>query len=364
VLGASAVFSAAVGSYNLEVTALASAQKNVSMGYVAGTTFSGGDLNFTVAGVTAPTVTFAAGSYTLQDISTKINDAKLGVTATVVNTSDGGQRMILTSDKSGAANTFSLTSTLSPSAAPGPVPQATLASFDVTKGAFATDATMKLDGIDVSSSTNQFASTVSGMTFSAVKLGTSTVTVQNDSTKIISAAKAFVDSYNAVATTIKSNSGYNAAAKTSQAFNGDAAARSVMSSLGNSRTTTPLELSAATYKTLAELGITVQQSGQLSLDSAKLTNAISSSPTEVIKTLSAYGKSFADAITGMQNSDGAIGSRVSALNASVKHFQANQETLTARVALVEKRYRAQFTALDKYVSGMSTTSAYLSKQFA
>jgi flagellar hook-associated protein 2 len=100
------------------------------------------------------------------------------------------------------------------------------------------------------------------------------------------------------------------------------------------------------------------------LDSAKLTNVISSSPDEVIKTLSAYGKSFAEAITEMQKSDGTVGTKVNALNDSVKRFQANQETLTARLVLVEKRYRAQFTALDRYVSSMNTTSAYLSKQFA
>jgi flagellar hook-associated protein 2 len=277
--------------------------------------------------------------------------------------------MILTSSKSGAANGFSLTSTLPPSDAPGPVAQASLASFEPTtgigaKGSAAKDAVMTFDGVEVTSSTNQFTDAVSGLTFSAVKLGTATVSVQNDSGKITAAAKAFVDSYNAVATTVKSNSGYDVATKTGKAFNGDAAARSVMDSLGNSRTTTPAELSTATYKTLADLGITVQQTGQLSLDSAKLTSAISSSPDEVIKTLSAYGKSFAEAITIMQNSDGTVSTKVNALNASVKRFQATQETLTARLVLVEKRYRAQFTALDKYVSSMNTTSSYITQQFA
>ena len=369
VVGASAVSSAAIGSYNVEVTSLASAQKSVSKNYVTGTTFGAGDLKFTVGSGPEQTITFATGSNSLQDVSTRINDAKIGVTATVINTSDGGQRMVLTSSKSGAANGFSLTSTLSPSDAPGPVPQASLASFEPTtglgaKGSAAKDAVMLLDSIEVSSSTNQFTDSVSGLTFAAVKLGTATVNVQNDSAKITAAAKAFVDSYNAVATTVKSNSGFDVATKTGKAFSGDAVARSVMDSLGSSRTTMPTELSAATYKTLAELGITVQQTGQLSLDSAKLTNVISSSPDEVIKTLSAYGKSFAEAITEMQKSDGTVGTKVDALNASVKRFQANQETLTARLALVEKRYRAQFTALDRYVSSMNTTSAYLSKQFA
>jgi flagellar hook-associated protein 2 len=32
--------------------------------------------------------------------------------------------------------------------------------------------------------------------------------------------------------------------------------------------------------------------------------------------------------------------------------------------MIEKRYRAQFTALDSLISSMNTTSAYLSQQLA
>jgi flagellar hook-associated protein 2 len=363
VLDAKAVFTAATGSYGLEVTQLAAAQKNVSMGYVAGTTFSGGDITFTVGGNAAPTITLDPGSYTLAEVSTKINDAKLGVTATVVNTTGGGQRLILTSDKSGTANAFSLTSTLAPSDDAGPpvVVQASLATADPTKGTVAKNATMKLDGIDVSSSSNQFTDTVTGMTFTAVKLGTATVTVQNDSTKITAAVKAFVDAYNDVATTIKTNSGYNAATKTGQAFTGDATARGVLDTLGNARTTVPTELSAATYKALSDLGVTVLQTGQLSLDSAQLAQKISTSSTDVIQTLSAYGKSFAESVAGMQTSGGMVSNRVDSLNASVKSFKSNQEVLEYRIALIEKRYRAQFTSLDTFVSRMQSLSGSLTQ---
>lgn len=363
VLGASAVFTAATGSYDLEVTQLAAAQKNVSMGYVAGTTFSGGDLNFTVGGVAAPTLTFDPGSYTLQDISARINEAKLGVTATVVNTADGGQRMILTSDKPGTANAFSLTSTLVPTDDAGPpvAPQASLADADPTKGTVAKNATMKLDGIDISSSSNQFTDTVTGLTFTAVKLGTATVTVQNDSTKITAAVQAFVDSYNAVATTIKTNSGYNAATKTGQAFTGDATVRGVLDTLGNARTTVPTELSAATYQTLSDLGVTILQTGQLSLDSAKLAQKISTSSTDVIQTLSAYGKAFADSVSGMQTSGGMVSNRIDGLNAAIERFKDNKEVLEYRIALIEKRYRAQFTGLDTLISKMNALSGSLTQ---
>jgi flagellar hook-associated protein 2 len=363
VLDASAVFTATAGTYAVEVTQLATTQKNVSMGYVAGTTFSGGDINFTVAGVAAPTISFAPGSYTLDDIRTKINDAAVGVTATVVNTGDGGKRLILTGDKSGAANAFSVTSTLSPTDDPGPpiAAQASLASFDLAKGIAAKDATMKLDGIDVSSSTNQFTDTVTGLTFTAVKLGTATVNVQNDSAKIATAVKAFVDSYNGVVSMIKDNSNYNAATKTAQAFNGDAAARGVIETLGNVRNTVPAELSAATFKSLSDLGVTIQQTGLLSLDTAALEKAVKTSSTEVVKTLNAYGASFSSSVFNMQNSGGLVASRVSGLNNVAKNFKDNRATLELRIGLIEKRYRTQFTALDTYVSKMQSLGGSLSQ---
>ncbi len=358
VLGASAVFTATAGTYELEVTQLASAQKNVSMGYVAGTTFSGGDINFTVAGVAAPTITVAPGSYTLDEISTQINDAEVGVTATVVNTGDGGQRLILRSDETGAANDFSLTSSLTASGS-----QPSLASFDPDPlmNTVAKDATMKLDGIDISSSTNQFTETVVGLTFTAVKLGNATVSVQNDSSKISAAVKAFVDSYNDVASTIKNNSNYNASTKIAQAFNGDATARSIMETLGSVRNTEPAELSAATFKSLSELGVTITQTGSLSLDSAALDSAISTSSTEVIKTLSAYGAAFSASVMTMQSSGGLVSSRVDGLNNVLKNFKDNQATLEIRIGLIEKRYRAQFTALDTYVSKMTSLSGSLTQ---
>jgi flagellar hook-associated protein 2 len=135
---------------------------------------------------------------------------------------------------------------------------------DTLQRSVAQNAEMTIDGIAVSSSTNSFSSAIEGLTLTAVKLGQSNITVQNDATKITAAVQAFVDSYNAVATLIKSNTGYNAATKTGQPLNGDSASRSILESLGSSRTTVPASLSAATFKTLADLGVTVQQSGLLS----------------------------------------------------------------------------------------------------
>jgi flagellar hook-associated protein 2 len=363
IVSASATYSASIGSYTAEVTQLASAQKDFSVAYDSDSTFGQGTLNFTVAGNITSIPLNDQASYTLSEVGARINSAKAGVTATVITDSSGKQRMVLTGDKTGESNAFEFTSNLTPSGG-----QASLDSFDmVTVGLMrrvAQDGIMKLDGIEIASSTNSFTAGGNGLTLTAVKEGSVSISIQNDSAKIIKAAQAFVDSFNEVASLIKTNTAYDVDNKTGKPLSGDRTVRSVMSELGNARTTIPAELSTNAFKTLSELGISIQQSGLLALDSTKLSNAISTSANDTMKALNAYGKSFGSTVMGMQNSGGLIANRLSSLNNSVSLFKDNQEALENRIGLIEKRYKAQFTALDKYVSAMNVTSSSLSQQLA
>lgn len=364
-------FGAAAGTYGIEVTQLAAAQKSFTQEYVAGTTFAPGSLSFAVAGAPATSIDLnevGKTSYTLDEVRDKINAAKIGVTATVINTSSGGQRMILTGDNSGAANSFSLTSGLTASGG-----QANLdgANFDTTTlglaRATAQDGRIKIDGIEVSSTTNVFTN-IAGLTITAAKqsaAGVSTsLKVETDNDKVVSAVKAFVEAYNSITSTIKANSAYDAATKKAQPLNGDFAARSISTGLSNARSTIPAELSSATYKTLSELGVSIAQTGQLTLDETKLRAAISKSPSDVLTTLQAYGKTFSDSVGGMLNSDGVLTNRVTSLNNSVKIYKDNQATLEVRMVAIEKRFRAQFVAMDKLVSQFKSTSGTLSQIFS
>lgn len=367
VLGATADFTASAGSYAVSVTQMATAQKSFTQAYDVGTTFGQGTLDFVVGGTPHSIDLTDQSSYTLQEILGKINDADIGVTATIVS-GTAGDRLILTGSETGSTKGFTFTTTIAPpDSVPSGTPQASLDALDTAPElatAIAQDGIITVDGIPVTSSSNTFTSAVSGLTFTAVKLGSTSVTVQTDSSKIVAAAQALVDSYNATVTLVKSNSSYDQATKTAQALNGDSAARSLLTALTNTRTTAPSELSSATYQSLAELGISVQQSGLLTLDTATLKTAISTSASDVTQTLVAYGKSFSDSVTAMLNTGGLITNRVDSLNTSVKNFKDSQAALEIRVAGIEKRYRAQFTALDKLVSSMQTTSSYLTQQLA
>ena len=344
VVGASASYNAAIGSYTMEVTQLASTQKSYSDSYAAGTTFGAGSIEISVGGSAAISVPIDADS-TLSQVSAQINSAKAGITATVVTTGDGSQRMILTGDKPGAANSFTLTSTAIPSSGQPlevtALSEAEIAVANAADGLMRTaakDAKMKIDGIEVTSSTNTFSESIQGLTLTAASLGTSTVTVKTDPAKITSAVQAFVDAYNEVAKVIKSNSGYDAATKTGQALSGDSAARSVLSILGTVRTETPAGISGATLTALHEIGVTIQQSGELKLDTVALEKVISEKPNDLASLMQAFGEEFATTIMDLQGSGGTVGARISSLNDSVSRFNVSKENMEERISLVEKRY--------------------------
>ncbi len=62
--------------------------------------------------------------------------------------------------------------------------------------------------------------------------------------------------------------------------------------------------------------------------------------------------------------DGSLKARTNGIDSSIKNLDQRQAQLEARLAQIEKRYRAQFTALDSMLSSMNSTSTFLTQQLA
>ncbi len=62
--------------------------------------------------------------------------------------------------------------------------------------------------------------------------------------------------------------------------------------------------------------------------------------------------------------DGIVASRTDGLAKSIKDIDRRQEAFVRRMDAIEARYRAQFTALDTMLSGLSQTSQFLTQQLA
>lgn len=81
-----------------------------------------------------------------------------------------------------------------------------------------------------------------------------------------------------------------------------------------------------------------------------------------------FSQGYAYQLTTLADSfigtDGLIAGRTSGLNNSIKAVAAQRQTFSDRLTDIEKRYRAQYTALDVSLASMQSTQTYLTQQLA
>lgn len=325
VASASASSIAVAGSYALDISKIAQSQKLVAAGKTStstaiglgGTTtltFDFGTISGTLApyvpatgtggtytasafvsnGSGAKTVTIDATNNSLTGIRDAINSAKIGVTASIVN--DGGAspyRLVLSSDNAGASNSIKISV-----AAGGDADVTQLLSYDpagvvgttqnLQQTLVAQNTEMTVNGVFVSKTGSTLTDVIHGVTLNALKIGTSTISVAQDSSGVTSAVDAFVKGYNDLAKTLKDASSYDPATKKAGILQGDASVRTIQSQLraylGRAQT------GNFAYSTLSQVGITFQKDGTLALDSSKLTTALAANPVDVAALFSATGK--------------------------------------------------------------------------
>lgn len=77
-----------------------------------------------------------------------------------------------------------------------------------------------------------------------------------------------------------------------------------------------------------------------------------------------YAYQLDSLLTKMLDGTGFLSSRTDGINRSIKDLGDRRNVLQLRLANIEKRYRAQFTALDTMISSMNKTSSFLTQQLA
>ena len=359
------------GTYSIEVSQLATNHKLVTTPGVnpasggtltieVGSTASG---SFVSKGGTSPiNVTITAGA-SLTDVARAINEADGDVTATVIN-GENGPQLVVTSKETGETSQMKITSTIS---GLGFDPEDPSAAGGMTQAIAAQNAILKIDGITIANTTsNTVTDAIEGITLTLTKTNTGQPTqlvISNDTSNIETQLQAFVDAYNSARDTMKKLSQYDASGNNTGILNGDMAVNSALNQLRSVLSTVPTGVSDA-YKTLADIGIQSDGTGALKLDTAKLQSAIGADLSSVVKTAAAYGTAFNAITAEMNNSDGVIAVRIDSLNSTSNSLKDRVESMGRMIALVEARYRKQFTALETLLGTMQTQSAYLSQQLA
>jgi len=392
IASASAAKGAVAGSYSLEVSSLATAQRLVSpaSAFVSASTalnVDAGTLKIEFGKFTPATTTpVAAATYTpdatreldisisanasLNDIRDAINAKNGGVSATIV-TGTNGPQLVLTSLKEGTDNVMRLSGLTGTDAGNfnfDPLAPA-VGTFSETAagGRTASNAAFELNGIAGTSSTNAVTGVLDGVTLNLIKtnVGTpTTVTVsQNTTTGLTSALQAFVKAYNDSNSTMGGLGTYNATTKIAGALQGESSLRTAQGQVRSLLFGTTGD-SASAYQRLSDIGVSVAKDGTLSLDTTKLNTAITSDFTGVANLVAKIGDTYNKTLEGIVGTTGSLVSATTGVTRMIKDLTNRQNVLSDRLTRIEASYRKQFTALDTLIASMNKTSTYLTQQLA
>ncbi len=357
---ASADAEAQPGSYNVSVGQLATAG-TLATGRVDAPDVQLVDadtiltLNFTGQDQGSVDINVTQGD-SLEDIRDAINAREdSGVSASVINDGEG-YRLALSSSETGTEASIASSNF-------NDVINVTPTDVEITQGG--EDAKLNVNGIAITSSSNQVEGAIQGVTLNLQEEGESTVKIEQDTLAVREAVTSFVDAYNDLKGTMGELTSFDAETGAAGELLGDSAVRTV-----ESRMRSVLSGSVeGEFSMLSDIGISLQTDGTLEIDSDELDNAISSNQdalsaffvgssdepgmagqvNRMVEQLLSTNGTVTGAITGAENSIESLGERYTRMEQSI------DQTIS--------RYRTQFGQLDGMIAQMNQTSSYLTQQF-
>ncbi len=284
--------SASKGSYEIRVDAVAKAQKLASPSFASVTASLGASYAGDIL-INGRTITVEATD-TLTSLRNKINNANAGtlptgVSASVVSYAANDNRLILTSESTGAEG-------IDIDNGSG------LVLEELVAGA---DASLRVDGVEVTRRENTITDLLPGVTLKLLKADentTVTLTIDRDLDALMEKIENFVSAYNSVAATIKEQQTYDEEqGKPGGVLFGDGTLSSVKSDL----TTCLIQQvwgASPELSTLGLLGVNVDRVGQLTVDEDKVRGFLDTRFNDVKGLFSATGISDSGSLEYLSHS--------------------------------------------------------------
>jgi flagellar hook-associated protein 2 len=353
------------GAYSVSVSQLATSEVQASdlgfADYDAADTVAYGTYTLTYGSADPVEITLASDETSLQDLANAINDQADGVTAYIVNDGSGSTpyRLVLVGEETGAENT--ITFAAGTTFGPGVVP-----TFTRTQAP--QNAEFTVNGISISSSTNEVSGAVPGLSLTLAQQTTSPVTiaVTRDTEAMLANVQAFVDAYNSVIDYIDTHSAYNAEEGIRGEFVGESSVQRVASGLASAV--------ASAYGTtginsLGLIGISLDSDGTMSLDADTFSDALDAD-IGAVEALFTSDTGFAAALLGndetvglidlyIDEDTGTLQSRYDSLDARIDDLNDQIERYEDRIDRYEERLRAQYEAMEVTLGALESTTDYL-----
>jgi len=394
---------AAAGDYSVSVQQMALGQ-TVTSSVAAGNSLTPGTLTiqlgtYATDSATPPNTTFtnassAPVSITIGDADTslsairdKINQADAGVSASII-TDASGARLSLRSTTTGAVNGFKITAAETTDDG-NPATGLSALNFDASTGAtnsqltlnqYAQDAQATVNGIAVSSSTNQLSNISDGLSITLLKKSDTPIdiTVSDDTASMQKAITDFVAAYSQLQSYISLETKYDPStpvqagtSRSDSPLTGDASVigyQNQLRAIVNTTSTT-----STMFSRLSDIGIAVQTDGTLAVGSATKLSSALLHPDELSKLFTTYGTTnentgiavrFAKTADNANGVGGSLYSRADGLRGELSRNQQQQDDMQTHLDATQARLTAQYQALDTTMSKMNALSSYVSQQIS
>lgn len=345
---------------SFEVVQIAVAQREISDVFASASTAVGErTLTINNSGGSFDVVIDSANN-SLTGMRDAINASNSGVTAMIL-TDNAGSRLVMEAQE-GVENSFTVTqSGVSP-------------AMNLTNIATSADSIVKVDGIELTNSSNTVTGAIPGVQISilAAQVGTQfTINGASEPLDVGGLVSEFVTAYNELRSSLNDATKPGLAGASGGPLAGDRGAREVIRKLAQLTSTRLTDV--GDFKTLADIGVRTGTDGTLSIDQTRLDAAIALDSGAIklmlepaVATDTRIGLSGAlDAVSSsLQEDGGALTAAQERLESIRDSIAASREKINADGEKLREQLETSFSGLERQLSLLRSTQSYLEQQFA
>ena len=226
---------------------------------------------------TTKSVTVSSGNGTLEGIAASINDASIGVTASVVKETDSSYYLMLKSTE-GAANAMQISVT--EDNADDNLDQLAYTSYNSSRELVSgADAALTIDGVGVTRASNSVTDIIDGvtLTLNSTTSSAETISARFDTTTALTAAQGFVAELNSLVMLLRSKSARGTETNAAGDLAGDPLIQSMINQITD-LTNEAIVGFGANSVYLANYGIMTNRDGSLTINSTTFTEQYEADP--------------------------------------------------------------------------------------
>lgn len=348
----------AAANYTISnITSTASAASATSASFYANTTAtavsSAGNLQLVVGSQTYP-ISLGTKQNNLQGLVAAINGISGGPVTASVLTTQSGDYLALSANSTGQVSALQLNDI------PSSGPSVNLLSTSSPGLNLGSNANFDLDGIGISQASNTINDVVPGMTFTILGTTSANQTVNlslsQDPTQVSSALQTFVTDYNSLSTAVNGQVGQSGGA-----LAGDSVIDAVESAMQQAVT---YEGTSGSVRNLSDLGISLSDTGQMTLDSSVVSSMGSSQLADALSFLGSSSTGFgalASSFTGISDPiSGIIQSESTNYTQEDQNLQTQVTNKTAQINTMQTNLQSQLEAADAAIASLETQQSVLS----